>query len=142
MHSTLLLYLIFNNRQANLAAVVFFLLSHAPSTLLELDKAAEDLTAVRDGCKSCQREIRTACRKRVLTPTARHTSSTEQTANMHQGGSYPLGTSCTSVSDLETSPLDFPPRDLSEVAPSGLSFLLEAQVESGCANTKCSGKVQ
>src|SRR5260370_31825054 len=66
MHSTLLLYLIFNNRQAKLAAVVFFLLSHAPSTLLELDKAAEDLTAARDGCKSCQREIRTACRKRVL----------------------------------------------------------------------------
>ena len=42
-------------------ATALFLLSHAPSTLLALDKAAKNLTSARDARRSCQRETRTAC---------------------------------------------------------------------------------
>jgi hypothetical protein len=77
------------------------LLSHAPTLVLELDKAPRDLTAVWDDGRSCQGEIRTRCRKRALTPPTHHPSPTDHTANVYQEGSNPLSASGKNGSDRQ-----------------------------------------
>jgi putative transposase len=113
-----------------------FLLSPAPTWLLALDKTTEHFLAARDAGRSCRREIRTCRRKCALTPTTHHSSATNQTTTLHEDRSTPAGASGKGRSGMEASPLDCSTGDASQVAPSGLSSFLEAQVESHFEYTK------
>ena len=72
--------------------------------------------------------------------TTHHPSSTEQTTRVHQEGSHPAGASGKGRSSLEASPLDCSAGDASQVASSGLSPFLEAEVKDNVNTSEGSSR--
>src|SRR5258708_10210262 len=111
-------------------ATSMFQLSRDPTTFFALDQAIDDLTFARNVCRCDQRKIRTACGKRTVTTTTDHSSATDQTTDIQEAGSAPLGTSGQDGPNLETSPLHCPAGDHPRLPSSALPFVLEAQIDS------------
>jgi hypothetical protein len=112
------------------ATIGLLLLSSTPTTISEMDKTTLCLTSARDDKGSFPWKSRTACRERPLAPTAHCPAPTDQTADMYQNRSDPVGVAGKSSSGMEASPLSCSTGDASQMASSGLSPLLEAQIKA------------
>jgi hypothetical protein len=94
-----------------------------------LDKTALHLSSAWNDRRSCQREVRTACRKRVVTAATHHPASANQTTGLQEDRSVPLGASGEDDSDLEADALHCAAGDLASLASGIFPLLLEAQVK-------------
>lgn len=96
----------------------------------EMDETLSNLTASRNGNRSCSREIRTGSRECPPPAATHHSSATDQTTNMHEGGSVAPRPPGKDGRYMETSALHRATRNPSALASSGLSPLLEAEVKA------------
>jgi len=90
--------------------------TYTPKTFFAVDQATNDFTFARNMCRSVQRKIRTACRKRPVTTPTDHASSTDQTTGLPEDRPVSPGASGQDGSDLETGPLRRPAGDYSSLA--------------------------
>ena len=73
--------------------------------------------------RPCQREVRTACRKRIVTAATHHPTSASQAACLQEDRSVPPGASGEDGSDLETGALHCPAGDLASLASGTLPLV-------------------
>jgi hypothetical protein len=92
-------------------ATRLFQLSRDPRTFFALAQAIDDLTFARNAHRYDPRKIRTACGKRPVTTPTDHSTSTDQTTDIQEEGSAPLGTSGQDGPNVETGPLHCPAGD-------------------------------
>ncbi len=105
-------------------ATRLFQLSRLPRACFALDQTTNDLSCARNTHRSDQRQTRTAGRKRPVTASTDHLTSTHQTARLPAERPASPGASGQDGSDLETDPLSCPARDAaaaSIVSSSGCS---------------------
>src|SRR2546421_2371866 len=81
-----------------------------------LDETALHLPSVWNNSRPCQREVRTACRKRVVAATTHHPTSASQTTGLQEDRYIPLGASCEDDSDLEAGTLHCAAGDLASAS--------------------------
>jgi hypothetical protein len=105
------------------------LFSFPPTALSAMDKTATYLAAVWNNDRSYSGKSRTGGRKCSLASPTHHPPSTDQTTNIYENGPHAAGAIGKGGSVMEASPLDCSARDASQVASSGLSPLLEAEVK-------------
>jgi hypothetical protein len=104
-------------------------LSRTPRWHCSLDETALHLSSAWNDCRPCQREVRTACRKCVVTRASHHSASAGQAINLQEDRSVPLVASGDDALDLEAGALHGAAADLASVASRTLPLVLEAQVK-------------
>ena len=85
-----------------------FQLSRVSRACFALDQTTNGLSCARNTHRSDQRQTRTACRKRPVTASTDHLTSTNQTARLPAERPASPGASGQNGSDLETDPLSCP----------------------------------
>ena len=93
------------------------------------DETALHLSSAWNDRGPCQREVPTACRKRVVTAATHHPASAGQTTDLQEDRSVPLGASGEDDADLEAGALHSAAGDRASLASGTFPLVLETQVE-------------
>src|SRR5215469_14684825 len=128
---------VYSAEDSHLRHMVATLLSSvAPPLLRRLDQTEHHLSHAGGAYRPCQKQVRTRGRKRTLASATDYTPSTGETACLYQDGPHASGSSCEGGSDLETSPVHNPARDVIAVASPGFAALLEVHIQSDCSQIR------